>query len=129
MLEGTMAKFVVPGLSKVKLVLNNPLENDPPRFLLKEPSKPMSDASLRVTSRKTTLIKTCGLGRSRLERTSEIYLVVSGSATTIKLRLSGAIEKVASPTPLFGYWRRVLEREAVVPPPPGKPPKPPGNCA
>src|SRR5437016_4056727 len=102
MLLGTMAKLVVPGLSKVKLVLKRPEANEPPVFLLNEPSTPMSEASLRVTSRKTTLMRTCGLGRSRLEMTSEIYFVVSGSATTMRLRVSGSMEKVASPTPLFG---------------------------
>src|SRR6476661_7487911 len=81
-LLGTMAKFVVPGFRSVKLVLTELPVNGLPRFFWKEPSKPISEALFLVTSRNTTLISTWGLGRSRFERTSEMYLVVSGSATT-----------------------------------------------
>src|SRR5262245_5984186 len=57
-----------------------------------------------------------------------MYFVVSGSATMIRLRVSGSIVNVALPTPLLGYVR-LDERERVALLPPPKPPKPPGNCA
>ena len=53
---------------------------------------------------KTTLMSTCGLGRSRFETTSEMYWPVSSSAMTTRRRVSGSIENTASPTvPLMGY--------------------------
>jgi len=50
-----------------------------------------------VTSRKTTLMSTCGLGRSRFEITNEIARSVSSSAITATRRDSGSTEKYASP--------------------------------
>src|SRR5436309_8276893 len=57
------------------------------------PSIPKSSALLYVTSTNTTLINTCGCGRSRLEITPDIALIVSSSAMTTILWESVSIEK------------------------------------
>src|SRR5260221_3632528 len=96
MLVGTMVLLITP-----KLVVN-PLMIELPKLLLYEPSMPISEESLWVTSRQTTLISTCGFGQSKFDTTCEMYLLVSSSAITTRLRVSGSIEITASPTPLFG---------------------------
>src|ERR1051325_10337950 len=45
------------------------------------PSNPKSSALLYVTSTNTTLISTCGWGRSRFEITCETCCIVASSAT------------------------------------------------
>src|ERR1043166_1244113 len=56
-----------------------------PTFFPQAPSKPRSSALLYVTSTKTTLISTCGWGRSRFEMTCETAFIVSASATITTL--------------------------------------------
>ena len=56
--------------------------------LVTVPSTPMSCPLLYVTSRKTTLINTCGLGRLRFETTWLTYAVVVSSPMTNNVRES-----------------------------------------
>ena len=62
----------------------------PPIPFIQPPSTPMSVASLWVTCMNTTLIRTWGCGRSRLEMTELIFRVVSSSAMIVMLCVSGS---------------------------------------
>src|SRR5208282_3997655 len=90
----------------------------------------MSDALLSSTSRKTTLMSTCGAGASRLAITRRICSVVSLSAMITMLCVTGSTEMTALPTvPLLLYWPLLVvpPRFALLnaPPNPPNPPKPP----
>ncbi len=91
------------------------------------PSTPMSVLSSRVTCAKSTLIRTCGLGRSRLRMTLRISSWVCSSATITSERLSGSIWIRASPSwVLFRYCRAPEADPEDAPPPPARlPPAPP----
>src|SRR5256886_16159330 len=81
----------------------------------------MSELLLCVTSKKTTLMSTCGSGRSRLVITWPTYLLVSSSVMTITRCVSGSTEIIASPTVPLGVYCRVVPllvpEETPVPPP------------
>ena len=90
----------------------------------------MADAVLSCTSRKTTLMSTCGSGASRLATTRPICSLVALSAMTMMLCVTGSTEMTALPTwPLLLYWPLLLELLALLlrfpPPKPPKPPNPP----